>query len=319
VELDLTDAPGGTALEKRKPGPEAPAVYPEVFFAVAIRGDLDVNEVKLAALLKASEVSLASEPDVLRLTGAPVGFAGPVGLLGIPIIADESVTALNNAITGALAQDLHYDHVAYSRDFVPWLVADLRTVVAGDHCILCGGELYEKKGNELGHIFALGYKYTQSMNVSYLDENGQRHIPTMGSYGIGIDRTFASVIEEHHDDDGIIFPMTIAPYHVIIIPLKYEGLMKTVSDQLAASLEHNGVEVILDDRIERPGVKFKDADLIGIPYRVVVGDKNLALQIPKVEVKRRGEPESTLIEVDKAAAVLTDLVYAALAKLNAIE
>ncbi|MDR3341581.1 MAG: proline--tRNA ligase, partial [Treponema sp.] len=313
VELDLSTAPGGSWLAKRKPAPEAP--YPEAFFAVAIRGDLEVNEIKLAALLKASEVALAADSDVVRLTNAPVGFAGPVGLSGIPIIVDETVIAMNDGVTGALAQDLHYAHVVYARDFQSWMVADVRTVKAGDRCALCGGELYEKKGNELGHIFKLGYKYTRSMNVSYLDENGKSHLPLMGTYGIGLDRTLASVIEEHHDDDGIIWPLTIAPYHVIIIPIKYEGAVQALADELAAALEKTGVEVLLDDRNERPGVKFKDADLIGIPYRLVVGDKNLALEVPKVEVKRRGEKESRLVEAAKAAEELWGLVQGELGEM----
>jgi prolyl-tRNA synthetase len=316
VELDLSSAPGGARLERKKPAPEAPEVYPEAFFAVAIRGDLDVNEIKLAAVLKASETALAADADVERLTGAPVGFAGPVGLTGIPLIADETVSAMNDAVTGALAKDLHYTHVAYGRDFKPWLLSDVRTVKAGDRCPLCGGELYEKKGNELGHIFKLGYKYTRSMNVSYLDESGKSHIPTMGSYGIGLDRTLASVIEEHHDGDGIIWPMTVAPYHVIIIPIKYEGAVKQAADTLAAALEQGGVEVLLDDRNERPGVKFKDADLMGIPYRVVVGDKNLALENPMAEVKRRGEGESRLMETAKIPGELGLLVQQELAALN---
>ncbi|MDR2631838.1 MAG: proline--tRNA ligase, partial [Spirochaetaceae bacterium] len=175
VELDLSSAPGNYRGEKR---PSGELSYGEAFFAVLIRGDLEVNEIKLAAALKASEVVLAADSDVTRLTGAPVGFAGPVGLTGIPIIADPSVTVLSDAVTGALARDLHYAHVAYGRDFTAWMVTDIRTVKAGDRCPLCGGELYEKKGNELGHIFKLGYKYTRSMGVSYLDEAGKTQIPT---------------------------------------------------------------------------------------------------------------------------------------------
>jgi prolyl-tRNA synthetase len=316
VELDLGAAPGGAGLEKRRPAPGAPGVYPEAFFAVAIRGDLDVNEAKLTAALKASELTLAADDDVVRLTGAPVGFAGPVGLKGIPVIADPTVTGMNDAVTGALARDLHYSHAAYGRDFEAWMVTDVRTVKAGDRCPLCGGELYEKKGNELGHIFKLGHKYTRSMNVSYLDENGKSRVPTMGTYGIGLDRTLASVIEEHHDDGGIIWPMTVAPYHVIIVPIKYEGAVRAAAEGLAAALEAAGVETLLDDRDERPGVKFNDADLLGIPYRVVVGDKNLALSPPMTELKRRGEKESRLAEFDKAAAELAGLVKAELAELN---
>ncbi|MCL2042683.1 MAG: proline--tRNA ligase [Treponema sp.] len=277
------------------------APVPEKFFAVTIRGDLDVNETKLAALVKAAEVELAADSDVVRLTNALVGFAGPVGLKTLPIIVDHTVTAITDGITGALAKDLHYRHVAYGRDFTGSVIGDIRTVKAGDLCPLCGGELYEKKGNELGHIFKLGYKYTRSMNVSYLDENGKSQIPTMGSYGIGVDRTLASVIEEHHDEAGIIWPVSVAPWHVIIVPIKYEGEVKVAADELAAVLEKSGIEVLLDDRNERPGVKFNDADLTGIPWRVVVGEKGLALPRPQVEIKHRREKENRTVELDRAA------------------
>ncbi|MDR3021056.1 MAG: proline--tRNA ligase, partial [Treponema sp.] len=280
VELDLTSAPGCGKLERKKPSQDAPEVYPEAFFAAAIRGDLDINEVKLAAVLKAAEVTLASDADVVRLTNAPVGFAGPVGLKSLPLIADRSVTGMTNAVTGALAKDLHFNNVAWGRDFEAWALEDIRTVKAGNACSQCGGELYTKMGNELGHIFKLGYKYTRSMNVSYLDENGKTQIPTMGCYGIGVDRTLASVIEEHHDETGIIWPLSVAPYHVIIVPIKFDGEMKAAALKLAADLTQAGIEVLLDDRSERPGVKFNDADLLGIPFRVVIGDKGLAQSAP---------------------------------------
>jgi prolyl-tRNA synthetase len=316
VELDLGSAPGCASLERRRPAPEAPLVYPEAFFAVAIRGDLDVNEAKLAAALKASEVALAADSDVQRITGAPVGFAGPVGLHSVPLVADETVSALRDAVTGALHKDLHYTHAAFGRDFEPWLITDVRVVKAGDRCPDCGGELYEKKGNELGHIFKLGYKYTRSMGVSYLDEAGKSQVPTMGCYGIGLDRTLASVIEEWHDEDGIIWPMSVAPYQVIIVPIKYEGAPRTVTDTLEGELEKRGIEVLVDDRDERPGVKFKDADLTGIPFRVVVGDKNLAGDSPKVEIRRRGKGESRLVETAAAGETLAGLVQAELAALK---
>jgi len=311
VELDLSSAPGCSNLERKKLSPDAPAVYPQVFFAVAIRGDLDVNEIKLASVLKASEAALASDTDVTRLTNAPVGFAGPVGLTGLPVIIDHTVTGMNDAVTGALAKDLHYRHVAYGRDFTGWSVdgqlsVDVRTVKAGDRCPQCGGELYTKMGNELGHIFKLGYKYTRSMNVTYLDENGKSQMPVMGCYGIGVDRTLASVIEEHHDDAGIIWPVSVAPYHVIIVPIKYDGKMKEAADKLAAELSQAGIEVLLDDRNERPGVKFNDADLTGIPWRVVVGDKGLAQG--QVEIKRRGEKESRMADLATAAKELAEAV-----------
>jgi prolyl-tRNA synthetase len=294
---------------------ESPTI-PEAFYAVCIRGDLEINEAKLTALLNAAEVSLASEADVVRLTGAPVGFAGPVGFKTIPVIVDLTVTDISDGVTGALAKDLHYKHVAYGRDFQAWKTADLRTVKAGDRCPLCGGELYEKKGNELGHIFKLGYKYSKPMNISYLDENGKSQIPIMGSYGIGLDRTLASIIEEHNDDGGIIWPITVAPYHVIIVPIKYDGAVKAAADSLASELEREGIEVLLDDREERPGVKFNDADLIGIPYRVVISDKNLSGAPPMVEVKRRNESEKRLVELGKAALELAGKIRGELAALN---
>ena len=310
VEIDLSSAPGQIKPEKKKTSSSTSggqAAYPEAFFAAAIRGDLEINEIKLAAVLKASEVSLATDADVERLTGAPAGFVGPVGL-ELPLIIDKSVTAARDATAGALAKDLHYTHIVYGRDFQAWMTEDIRAVKAGDNCPMCGGELYSKRGNELGHIFKLGNKYTRSMNVSYLDENGKTKTPTMGCYGIGVDRTLASVIEEHHDDAGIIWPASVAPYHVIIVPIKYDGNVKINADKLASDLEREGIEVLLDDRDERPGVKFNDADLTGIPWRVVIGDKGLARDIPKVEIKKRGEKENREIDFDRAACELAEKI-----------
>jgi len=308
-ELDLRGLPGCEGLQRVTPE-NSPAYYPVSFFAVCVRGDLDVNEVKLAANLKASEVELAGDGDVERLTGAPVGFAGPVGFKSAPVVADESVMRMHDAVTGALKMDLHFEHVEPGRDFTPWLVADVRTVKAGDKCASCGAEYYSKKGNELGHIFKLGYKYTKSMNMLYLDENGKQQMPTMGCYGIGVDRTLASVIEEHNDDDGIVWPMSVAPFHVVIVPIKYEGAMKEEADKIYDALVKAGIEVLLDDRAERPGVKFKDMDLIGIPVRVVVGDKNL----PNVEVKLRSSKDASLVPANEAAARVAEIVRTELAK-----
>ena len=286
------------------------------FVAVLIRGDLEVNETKLAALLRASEVSLAEDADVTRLTGAPVGFAGPVGLDGLTIVADETVSGMMGAVTGALAKDAHYQNVAFARDFVPDIIADIRTVVAGDRCPLCGGELYEKKGNELGHIFKLGVKYTTAMKVSFLDVDGKARTPLQGCYGIGLDRTLAAVIEEHHDEAGIIWPVSIAPFEALVVPIKYEGAMKEAADSLYAALAALGVDTLLDDRIERAGVKFNDGDLTGIPFRIVVGDKNLAARPPLVELKRRGGGEARLIELSGAAEVIAGEISAELDALN---
>lgn len=282
------------------------------FVAVCIRGDLDVNEAKLCALLKASDVELASEADVVRITDAPVGFAGPVKLTKAPVIVDNSVMTMHDCVTGGLKKDVHFIHVEPNRDFTPMMTADVRVVKPGDICPECGGTFYSKKGNELGHIFKLGDKYTKSMNVTYLDENGKSVTPIMGCYGIGVDRTLASIIEAHHDENGIIWTMSTAPYQVAIVPVMYKEKMKEVADSLYEELKALGVDVLLDDRDERPGVKFKDADLIGYPIRIVVGDKNL----PNVEVKLRSADKADLIPATDAAKAVAKIVADELAKLN---
>lgn len=311
-ELDLTKALGCDKLMRVTDTGDAAKYYPVSFFAVCIRGDLEVNEAKLASLLKASEVELASDEDVVRLTGAPVGFAGPAGFTSAPIIADESVLVMHDAVTGGLAKDLHFIHVELGRDFTPFISGDVRTVVAGNICASCGAQYYTKKGNELGHIFKLGDKYTKSMNVTYLDENGKLQTPTMGCYGIGVDRALASIIEEHHDDNGIVWTMSVAPYQVVIVPIKYDGAMKETADALYEEFTKAGIEVLLDDRKERTGVKFKDMDLIGIPVRVVVGDKNL----PNVEIKERAKVDPELIPSTQALPRVKAIIDEALSVLN---
>lgn len=283
------------------------------FVAVCIRGDLDVNEAKLCALLKASEVELAEEADVIRITDAPVGFAGPVKMTKASVICDNSVMTMHDAVTGGLKKDIHFIHVEPGRDFTPLMTADVRTVQPGDICPECGGTFYSKKGNELGHIFKLGDKYTKSMNVTYLDENGKLSTPIMGCYGIGVDRTLASIIEGHHDDNGICWPMSVAPYQIAVVPVKYDGVMKETADKLYDELTKLGLEVLLDDRNERPGVKFKDMDLLGIPLRIVVGEKNL----PNVEMKLRTASDAELVPATEAAARAAAIVQQALAELNA--
>lgn len=283
------------------------------FVAVCIRGDLDVNEAKLCALLKASEVELAEEADVVRITDAPVGFAGPVKMTKASVICDNSVMTMHDAVTGGLKKDIHFIHVEPGRDFTPLMTADVRTVQPGDICPECGGTFYSKKGNELGHIFKLGDKYTKSMNVTYLDENGKLSTPIMGCYGIGVDRTLASIIEGHHDDNGICWPMSVAPYQVAVVPVKYDGVMKETADKLYDELTKLGLEVLLDDRNERPGVKFKDMDLLGIPLRIVVGEKNL----PNVEMKLRTASDAELVPATEAAERAAAIVQQALAALNA--
>lgn len=318
--LDFEDAPGGKSFNKITDNTST--YYPEMYIAVAIRGDLEVSEKKLAAALKATAVELADEENVIKYSGAPHGYVGPVGLTKVPLLCDSSVviqkedgsyeSCLHDTVTGGGEKDIDNIHVEPLRDFVPFLVKDVRTVRPGDKCPDCGSKLYSKKGNELGHIFKLGDKYTKSMNVTYLDQSGKPVTPIMGCYGIGVDRTLASIIEEHHDDKGIIWTMSVAPFQVAIIPIKYDGSMKEAADKLYDELIKLGIEVILDDRNERPGVKFADADLIGYPVRVVIGDKNL----PNVEVKLRKNEQADLIPADSAAQKIADIVKSELNSLN---
>lgn len=285
--------------------------YPETFFCVLIRGDLDVNETKLASVLKASGAELAGDADVLKYSGAPHGFVGPIGIK-IPILADESTLSMHDCIGGSGEDGFHLRHIEPGRDYVPFMTADVRTCKEGDLCPDCDGTFYMKKGNELGHIFKLGTKYTKSMNVTYLDQNAKPVTPLMGCYGIGLDRTLASIIEAYHDENGIIWPMSVAPFHVAIVPVKYEGKMKEAADSLYSQLTDASIEVLLDDRNERPGVKFMDADLIGYPVRVVVGEKNL----PNVEVKLRNEKDAELIPLENASEKIAKIVLSALAELD---
>lgn len=320
--LDLTGAPGAQAFAREGEGTARP-YYPQSFFAVAIRGDLDVSETKLAAALKASGATLADEDEVIAYSGAPHGFVGPVGLTKLPLIADESVMRrlpdgsyevfVHDAVTGGGRKGVDNMHVEPLRDFIPFMTADVRMVRSGDRCPDCGAAFYTKKGNELGHIFKLGTKYTASMNVAYLDEGGKQAVPVMGCYGIGVDRTLASIIEEHHDENGIRWTMSTCPYQVVVIPIRYDGKMQTVADAVYAELEKAGIEVLLDDRAERPGVKFKDADLIGFPVRITVGEKTL----PNVEIKLRRDDSVRLVPFESAAIEAEKIVRDALKELNA--
>ncbi len=308
--LDLSKAPFCEKLEKKTEGNLT--FYPLSYVCVLIRADLDVNEAKLAGALKASEVCLADDQEILAIAGAPHGFVGPV-TVKCPILQDLSVNDMHDAIAGSGKEGYHIKHVEPGRDYTAYLNADVRTVVPGDKCPCCGGTFYSTKGNELGHIFKLGKKYTESMGVTYLDVNGKASVPTMGCYGIGVDRVLASIIETYHDDKGIIWPMSVAPFQVAIVPIKYQGAMKEAADKLYEQLTAAGIEVLLDDRDERPGVKFNDMDLLGFPVRITVGEKNL----PNVEIKMRDQTEATLVPLEQAADSVTKTVRDALAQLNA--
>ena len=312
--LDYTGLPG-TEKWKRVKDP-AGDYYPVSYVCVCIRADLDVNEAKLAGLLKASEVVLAEDEEILEYAQAGHGFVGPM-TSKCPLVVDYSVikdgaACMHDAITGSGKNGYHVKHVEPVRDFKAFLNADVRLVKEGDKCACCGDTFYQKKGNELGHIFKLGQKYTKSMKVTFLAENGKPATPTMGCYGIGVDRTLASIIEANNDDHGIIWPMTVAPFHVCIVPIRYEGAMKEEADKIYEALKAAGIEVLLDDRAERPGVKFADMELIGIPLRITVGDKNL----PNVEFKPRTAEKADLIPASEAAKKAEEFVKAELARLN---
>ncbi|HEU0265885.1 MAG TPA: His/Gly/Thr/Pro-type tRNA ligase C-terminal domain-containing protein, partial [Geobacterales bacterium] len=262
--------------------------------------------------LAVEEVALASDAIVEQLTGAPVGFAGPVGLK-VRIVADLSVQDMRNFVTGGNAADLHLKNVNLERDVVVTTFADIRNVAHGDSCPRCSsGTLEMWRGIEVGHVFKLGYKYSKALNATYLDADGKEQMIFMGCYGIGIGRTVAASIEQNHDKDGIVFPLPIAPFHCIISAVNYgkEEEVQRAADLLYERLNAAGVEVLLDDRDERPGIKFKDADLIGIPLRIVVGAKNLA--DGKVELKLRGSGEVLLLSIDEAMAQVQKMVSEAL-------
>jgi len=263
---------------------------------VVVRGDHQVNEIKLAKALGGGEVHLASEAEVRRATGAAVGFAGPVGFTG-EILADHAVANVVDAFTGANEADHHLARVNFGRDFQATL-ADLRMVGAGDLCPRCGGALAAYQGIEGGHIFVLGTHYSAKMNAVYLDDTGKEVPMVMGCYGIGVSRLVAAAIEQNHDADGIAWPMAIAPYQVIVTSLGKEDAVREAAERVYEALRARGLEVLYDDRDERPGVKFKDADLLGIPLRLTVGGKGLAQG--SLELKRRGEKEFTLVPVAEA-------------------
>jgi prolyl-tRNA synthetase len=285
-------------------------------FAVAlIRGDLEVNTTKLKNALGAADIAPAEAGETLEKIGIPLGFVGPVGLKGVKVVADHSVRGIEGGVTGANRVDLHYRNVKEGRDFSPDIFLDLRLAGGEDSCASCGGRLSIFRGIELGHIFKLGDKYTKAFGVSYLDEDGRMKTPIMGCYGIGVERTAAAVIEQNHDDNGIIWPISVAPFHVHLLPIRYEGDSKEKTDSLLATLESEGFEVLVDDRNERPGVKFKDADLIGVPFRVTLGDKELKEGKVKLTVRKTGKSE--LVGTEEIGSVLRDLILAEMSAFSA--
>jgi prolyl-tRNA synthetase len=257
--------------------------------AILIRGDHEANQIKIQRLLGITEIELASSATVEQVTGAPVGFAGPVGLKGIRIVADHAVKLVRNAVVGANQADQHYVDANWGRDYQVEQFADLRNAQAGDPSPRKDGTLTTTKGIEVGHVFMLGTKYSQVMNASYLDPNGKECLAVMGCYGIGVGRTAAAAVEQNHDDKGIIWPFPLAPFHVHLLPLGQSAAVSETTSHLYSTLQSAGLEVLWDDREERAGVKFNDADLIGAPYQVIVGDKGLADGTVEVKTRKTGE------------------------------
>jgi prolyl-tRNA synthetase len=278
--------------------------------AALVRGDRELNEIKIKNHLKVDKVQLASPEQVRAWTGAPVGFAGPVGL-AMPVVADWELSARQGWIVGGNKADVHLMHASLSRDLSLAGYADLRSIAPGDACPRCGGKIETMRGIEVGHVFKLGTKYSNAMNAVYLDEEGKEQTMIMGCYGIGVTRVVAACIEQNHDENGIIFPPPIAPYEAVLVNLD------TASEEVCAKVEEvyslllsQGLDVLVDDRDERPGVKFKDADLIGCPMQLIFGAKGLGRGVVEVKDRRTGEKnELPIAEFPEAFAAWKRAVY----------
>ncbi len=266
-----------------------------------VRGDHQLNEAKVMAATGRADARPATAEEIRAAFGAGAGSLGPVGIADMPVLADEALRGRRNLTCGANRDDYHLQGVTPDVDFTPaW--AELRTVAKGEACVQCGEALDVYKAVEVGHIFKLGTKYSESMGATVLTADGSQVPLVMGSYGIGIGRILAATVELYHDADGIVWPKSIAPFEVVITPVAYREQVKGVADTLYTELAAAGLDVLLDDRDERPGVKFKDADLIGIPFRVVVGDRNL--KQGQVELVTRATKETELVDVGAVAGRL---------------
>jgi prolyl-tRNA synthetase len=276
------------------------------FVFAVVRGDMDVNETKLANAVKAKELRPARTEEI-EAVGAVPGYASPIGLRDIVVVVDDIIPESPNLVAGANEEGYHLLHTNYGRDYTATVVADIAVARAGDACPVCGAPLRTSGGVETGNIFKLGTRYSAAMDATFLDAEGKSRPVIMGSYGIGLGRLLACVVEAHHDDKGIIWPISIAPYQVHLVALANEkSAAAATADQLYADLTAAGVEVLYDDRAESPGVKFMDADLIGIPLRLTVGERGL--KRGGVELKRRDSADSTLVPVaDVPAAVRAEI------------
>ena len=309
LDMDEVATPGKETIEdvaaflKIKPTQTLKAVFysadGELIFAV-IRGDLEVNETKLKKVLHAADLRLATDAEV-KAKGIVPGSASPVGVLGVRVVADESVTSGSNFVAGANKQGRHLRNVNYPRDFKSEMVADISRARAGDACAACGGALRSVRGMEVGHVFKLGTSISEKLGASFVDESGASHPVIMGCYGIGIGRLMAAVIELNHDDKGIMWPKSVAPFQVYLCPLYMDNAeVVKQADGLYETLTGMGIEVLYDDRTESPGVKFNDADLLGIPVRVTVSPRSL--EKGSVEIKLRSEKKAELVGLGEAIA-----------------
>ena len=273
---------------------------------VAIRGDLEVNEVKLKNALKCSELRMATEAEVAE-AGIVAGAASPVGISGIKVIADDSLKSTSNLVAGANKPDTHLKNVNYPRDFNADLITDTALARGGDGCPRCGNKLESTRGIEVGHTFKLGTFYSEKLGAYFIDRNGVSQPIIMGCYGIGLGRLMAAAIEQNHDDKGIVWPLTIAPYQVYLCPLHLENPeVADAANRLYETLTANGLEVLLDDRDESPGVKFNDADLLGIPIRVTISPRSLEKN--SAEIKQRSQKETRLLLLEETVDRLKEMV-----------
>lgn len=277
------------------------------FIAALIRGDLEINETKLTNYIGGLEIELASEEDIKKITGACVGFAGPIGLReNVRMIADHSILTIESAVIGANENDKHIKNVNVQRDIITKEYTSIGKAREGDACSECGRTLNIKRGLELGHVFKLGKKYSSAFNFSVLDEENKPITPTMGCYGIGVNRAVAAAVEQHHDENGIIFPISIAPYEVVIVAAEKEGSDSfALAEKVYKELDLYGVETLFDDRTERMGVKLADADLIGIPIRIVVGKRGF--EKGALEVKLRREKDSADVAIDDIVKYVVEM------------
>jgi len=281
---------------------------PPRYVAAFIRGDRQLNMTKLVNALKVPEyaVQFANEAAMGEKTGCVGGFTGPVGLHDCTVIVDSELLGARNMVAGACKEDYHLKNVNYGRDFKADIVTDLKLLQEGDPCPCCGAPVKTARGIEVGQVFKLGTKYSEPMHLTYKDENMEEHPVVMGCYGIGVTRTLAAIVEQHHDEHGIIWPVSVAPYHVMVdlVGVKDEVQVQMAED-IYSKLTAAGLEVCLDDRDERPGVKFKDADLLGFPVRITVG-KKAAEGLVEYKLRRGGEMQ--LMSADEAVAAAVELV-----------